>query len=742
MDNEPRSSRKIVVTLAAVSCLGAPIAVPAASKTSDRFLEEVLVTAQKRSVAESAQSVPISITAYSGNQVEAMFAGTLVDIGLTTPNVNLTTIPTFPGVANFVIRGMGTVGQSIPSADPAVGVVVDGISLGTIYGVVTDLFDLESIEVLRGPQGTLFGRNVTGGAVVLRSKRPGDAFEGKARATVGSFSQNDFAVQLSGPLNDHWGAKIAVLRKDHDGYWDSLTLGGKHGASKTLLVRPALTYKTDGFDAAAIVEYGDMDGDGLGAITWWAAGAQILDPYKKRLTLQDEKGFSELRWINYSLELNQDLWNGKLTGILGARDLEQRMVSDIDGHLGARFHFAGGTAMDQDQQSIETRWSGNVSDRTTLTAGIYLFQQEYTYAERRLLVNAVDRKGVSTIDHSTQGVFAEAAYQLTDKWNLTVGGRYTREKKEAAIGVIGDPNATGNCATTSGPPFPATASLSDCVAALIDSKVWTGFTPSVGANWFASDDVMVYGNYSRGFRSGGYNVRFTDLTFITAPSNPSSTPGPYNEEVVDAYELGIKATLFDSRARINAAVFNNVYDDLQRTALNASGGQEILNAASATIRGLEIDATVALTDSFVLQAGLGLIDAEYDDFATAEAATGLPADKLKFVLVPDVTYNLAATYDLNVGANSVLSGRVAYTYVDKTYSDDFNQAEQRAYDLIDASLTYTVGNTGLKLALFGKNLTDEVYYDFGTDFSTSALAVQSYWLTPPRTYGLEATYEF
>jgi len=232
------------------------------------------------------------------------------------------------------------------------------------------------------------------------------------------------------------------------------------------------------------------------------------------------------------------------------------------------------------------------------------------------------------------------------------------------------------------------------------------------------------------------------LTFITTPSNPASTPGPYNEEVVDAYELGIKATLFGGRSRINAAVFNNIYDDLQRTALNASGGQEILNAASATIRGLEVDATIALTDSFVLQAGFGLLDAEYDDFATAEAATGLPADKLKFVLVPDVTYNLAATYDLDVGAESVLSGRVAYTYVDKTYSDDFNQAEQKAYDLIDASLTYTVGNTGLKLALFGKNLTDEVYYDFGTNFSTSVIGVQSFWLTPPRTYGLEATYEF
>src|SRR5688572_1138061 len=165
------------------------------------LLEEVLVTAEKKSTAESAQTVPISIAAYSGKQVEAMFAISLTDVGLSTPNVSLTAIPTFPGVANFVIRGMGTVGQSIPSADPAVGVFIDGIALGTIYGVVTDLFDLESIEILRGPQGTLFGRNVTGGAILLRSKRPTEEFEGSVRATVGSYSQRDLALTLSGPIS-------------------------------------------------------------------------------------------------------------------------------------------------------------------------------------------------------------------------------------------------------------------------------------------------------------------------------------------------------------------------------------------------------------------------------------------------------------------------------------------------------------------------------------------------------------
>lgn len=717
------------------------LATPAGAQQSEVLLDEILVTAQKKFTAESAQTVPISIAAYSGEQVEAMFAINLTDVGLSTPNVSLTAIPTFPGVANFVIRGMGTVGQSIPSADPAVGVFVDGVPLGTIYGVVTDLFDLESIEILRGPQGTLFGRNVTGGAILLRSKRPTKEFEGSVRATVGSYSQRDLALILSGPISENWGAKIAVLSKDHDDYWDNRLLGVRQGDSQTLLVRPAITFEQGALDATAIFEYGKMEGDGLSAITWWADGAQVLDPYADRVSLQDTIGYSNLEWISGSLEANWELWEGKLTAVLGLRDLEQRMESDIDGYSGDRFEFAPGTRLDQDQQSIELRWSGDLGEKVTLTTGLFGFQQEYTYAERRLLNSAVDRRGVSTITHDTQAVFAQADWRITEKFTLTIGGRYTREEKDAEIGVIGDPGATGDCATTPPPFSPTTPALRDCVPALVDNKSWSNFGPKIGASWSITDDVMVYADYSRGFRSGGYNVRFTDLTYITNPASPLSTPGPYDEEVVDAVEIGIKSTFFDGKARVNAAMFQNQYDDLQRTALNAAGGQEILNAASARIQGFELEATVAVTDNFVLQAGLGLIDAEYEDFQTAETATGLPADQLRFVLVPDVKYNIAATYDWRIGKRSVLTGRLAYSYVDETFSDDFNRARQADYGLLDAGLTFESEN-GLKVSLFGKNVTDEVYYDFGTNFSTSALSVQSFWLTPPRTYGLEITYSF
>ncbi len=707
------------------------------------LLEEIVVVAQKKGFGESIQDVPISITAFSGDQAEAMFAVNLTDIGLATPNASLTELPTFPGVANFVVRGMGTVGQSIPSADPAVGVSIDGVSLGTIYGVVTDLFDLEAIEVLRGPQGTLLGRNVTGGAISMRTTRPTDEFVGKVRVGVGNYGKLDGSVLLSGPINDQWGVKLAVLKKDRDGYFDAPNIGGDRvGQSETTLIRPAISYKNDSFDATLIVENGSINADGLAAITYEADGQTTLDPFAQRITLQDQRGFSELDWTQVTFEANADLWGGKATAILGTRDLEQGGVGDIDGFTGARFHFANGTGLDQEQSSLELRWSGNLNERVNLTAGAYFFDQEYTYRERRILVDAVDRRGVSVIDHSTQGVFAQADIAMSDNLSLILGGRYTKETKDAAIGVIGDPNAVGDCATIA-PPLSdeVPQALADCRPALIDDEEWSNFTPKVGVNWQIGDDVLGFASFTRGFRSGGYNVRFTDLSFITNPSSPTSTPGPYDEESVNAFELGIKSTLNDGRVRLNASVFNNEFDDLQRTSLNAAGGQEILNAASGTIRGLEVDTVIGLTDRLVLQAGFGYTDATYDSFASAEAQTGLSASELDFVLAPEITFSAAATYDWDLSPESSLSGRVAVAYVDDAPSDDFNTVRNEAYDFIDASLTY-INDNGLKVAFYGKNITDEVYYDFGTNFSTSALAVRSYWLTPPRTYGVEVTYEF
>jgi iron complex outermembrane receptor protein len=704
-------------------------------KSTSALIEEVFVTAQKKAISESVQDVPVAISAFSGEKIETMFAENLADIGWTAPNVSLT--PLLPGVGNFVIRGMGTVGQSIPSSDPAVGIVVDGVSYGTIYGVLFDVFDLESVEVLRGPQGTLFGRNVTGGAVSVRTARPTDEFQGKVKATIGSHQTRNIMASVSGPLSDSWSAKLAILSKDHGDYWDNEFISGGHGEYESLVVRPAVRYQNDDFDITAIVEFGETEGDGqaLRNVTISPAGR-----YAKAESTQDEKGNLDQEWYSLTVEANKELMGGTLTTVIGYRDLEQFSDLDIDGVPNSDlFHFGAGTGMEQDQFSIESRWAGNISDNVYLTAGIYYFEQEYDYAERRLVANAFDARGLSNVQHDTFALFGQANISLTDTLTLTLGGRFSKEEKDAKIGVIGSPNGTGDCVTVTTTPFSRTpVNFNGCSHDFEDKEDWSNFSPKVALDWRPSDNILLYASYTKGFRSGGYNTRFTDTTLITNPANPSSTPGPYDEETVDAYEIGMKSDWMDNRLRVNVAAFLNEYEDLQRTSLTTGGAQAVQNAAGADIQGVELEAIVLLTDSLALEASYGYTDAEYSEADFLEDATGLPAESFDFTMVPQKTASLALTLDTDLGDIGSLSSRLSYVFVDETVGDDFNRSTMSQYELYDASVTFTSNSDAIKIAVYGKNLKDEVY----ANFANSLFGVENIFLAPPRTYGVEFTYKF
>lgn len=750
---------KSLIALSVATAVFASTGAVAQSRSS-ALIQEVMVTAQKRSVAEGAQDVPIAISAYSGEKVEAMFAVDLQDVGATAPNVSLAQQGTVPHTGNFIIRGMGTAGQSIPSSDPAVGVVMDGMPYGVIYGVVTDLFDLESVEILRGPQGTLFGRNVTGGAVVMRTTRPSDEFSGKIKGTVGSHDQAEISAMVTGPLADRWSGKLAVMVKNRGGLWDNETLGGQQGASKSRMIHPAIRYDADNFDVTLLGQYAEINGDGPSARNFFLFG-NAIDPYKDNTTFTDTKGESNLEWLNLILEANWDLWGGQMTAVGGYRDLEQMSWGDIDGAPGTvRFEFGPGGGLDQEQWSLEVRWDGKITDKLNLTAGVNLFDQEYTYNERRLLIDLFERPASSTIEHLTGGIFAQADYDVTDTVVVTLGGRYSYEKKDAAIGVIGDPGGTGTCSQLinlaelangaptarpptfpgSPPPFDRKINWSDCRQPFQDAESWTNVSPKVGVKWYINEDLMTFATYTRGFRSGGYNVRFADPSLVTMPNNPLSTPGPYDEEVVDAFEIGLKSEFMDGNVRLNASVFYNEYDDLQRSANNQQGVQTIFNAATGTSKGFEIDVVAAVTERLIIEASYGYTDAGYDEAEFLTRSTGKSASDFKFQMVPENTVSAAINYEHPVADQGYLNWRLAYSYVDKVASDDFNFLILPSYELYNASVSFTNMAEDVKVSLFGRNLTDEVYTHFG--FDNTAIGSRTIWLAPPRTWGLEVSYKF
>ncbi|HEX7719038.1 MAG TPA: TonB-dependent receptor plug domain-containing protein, partial [Woeseiaceae bacterium] len=252
------------LTLAGAIILAVPLlpSVAEAQRAGDVFLEEIIVTATKRAGGIDVQDAGLAISAYGESQLDAMHIRDLSALGFVAPSVQLEDIGTTRGTANFSIRGIG-INSSIPSIDPAVGVFVDGMYLGINGGVVLDIFDLEGVEVLRGPQGLLFGRNVTGGAVLLRTTRPGDELSVNAKVAAETGNNQYYSAVVSGPLSDTAGAKIAVYHNNDDGWHKNLFNGEDHGAAETTLVRAAFDLTpSDRFDMVLRYEYGESEGDG------------------------------------------------------------------------------------------------------------------------------------------------------------------------------------------------------------------------------------------------------------------------------------------------------------------------------------------------------------------------------------------------------------------------------------------------------------------------------------------------
>ena len=301
------------------------------------FLEEIRVTARKRE--ESMQDAPLSVSALSAEQIDALQVRDLTSLAVGLPNVALDDVGTTRGVANFSIRGLG-ITASIPSIDPTVGVFVDGVYMGLNNGIVFDMFDLESIEVLRGPQGILFGRNVTGGAILLNTKKPGDELEFKLRAAAdagGEGGMNRYLMgAVGGPISDTFAAKLTAYYNEDDGWFKNLATGNDHGAINQLMIRPVIVWTpTDNLEITARYEYSDIDGDGPSSQShtngFGVDGTPISHNPDSFDYAIDEEGFQTNETNFFSLKIDWSVGdNGTITNIFGWRDYSGTALSDID----------------------------------------------------------------------------------------------------------------------------------------------------------------------------------------------------------------------------------------------------------------------------------------------------------------------------------------------------------------------------------------------------------------------------
>lgn len=697
------------------------------SSTADLIGAEIIVTATKR--PEDVQDVPLAVTAFGEEQLEALNFRNLSSLGSTMPNVALDDNGTVKGYANFSIRGLG-VASSIPSIDPTVGLFVDGIYQGINNGQVLDNFDLEAIEVLRGPQGVLFGRNVTGGAVLVRTRKPSDRLEASARIGAETGIRTVADASVSGPIAQGLSVKLAGYYTYDDGFFTNFATGEEQGRHQQWVIRPALRWTPSAnIEFLLRFEHGKANGDGPATQNRAIFSDDSFD-YQV-----NDPGFFKNKWTSATFETNIDVGfgDGTITNLLGWRKFQSDSLSDLDGLMATVFHIRNFT--DQEQWSNELRYAGTFGN-FEVTTGLYYFTQDLKYVEQRLL-GAARRTGGGEGTFDTLGAFGALDWHFTDTLTLNLGARFSREKKDVSIGSI----------TPTGGNYEARTFVSD----FKDDETWSDFSPRVGLQWEPSADTQLYAFYAKGFRSGGYNFR---NTVVGAP------PGPFDAEEQDAYEIGLKQTFPGRRGHFNLALYNNTIDKLQREVQIPIAGvgiaQLLRNVGKVRVRGFEAEAQYRVADPIVIGGQVGYTDGKYQSLLFDINSDGVINDIDYSLDIPRLapwTYGAFVLLDLPLASLGDLSTRVSFNHRDRSFYTDDNRGPLKATDILDFNMTLHSPDRVWSFSIYGNNLTNEAFSGngaifpdtpaFGGDGPTGPRRLPSFApLSRGRVLGAEIRYDF
>jgi len=746
------AKKQLVIALAAA---GVGITSVPVVQAQQGVLEEITVTARKRE--ESMQDVGISVSALSETEIQRQFARDIQDLANIAPNLIIDDTGQGPGgTAAIFIRGVGMADLE-KNFDPAVGVSIDGVFIGSTAGSLMRSIDLARVEVLRGPQGTLFGRNTVGGLINIERTKPTGELGGRFRAGVENYDTYYLDGIFNFALTDDLAVKLtASLRDQGEGYYDNVTFNRDQGRQEytnlganflwtpTDTLELEYTYNREELDqdTPALVNATRPDqlfctgfgycspsldttitGDRLGV-----AGGGGVPPeppsFETNITTADQirpqfmNAFFDTE--THILEARWDISDAlRLDYVYGRWESDEDSLQDWDGVPELLYHTERPGEWEQDSHELRLTWDN--AGALSAVAGLFYWDSEYESRMRSYIGFAVPGLVLDipqTTNQTTESIaaFFEADWRLNDKLTLTLGGRYTEDEKTSA--QFGEVNTLSQGRTTH------------------PSEKWDEFTPRVGVKYHYNEDVMFFATYSVGFRAGGFNGRVASL---------EEAIQPYDPETVDNYELGVKSELFDNRVRLNATIFSMDYQDkqeeLQLPSDQTDTGQKtvVINPSSATIQGIEFDVQAYVTDNLSLRANLGYLDSEYDDFIyTDPEGSVVDLSNLEFRRAPEWTGTVDATYEWEVaGGNAWVRG--SYRYIDEHFTTATNNPETAndSQGLVDASVNYAVGD--LQFSLFGRNLTDEDTYTHGYEVA----GLWSYAATRrPRTYGLEVVYNF
>ena len=772
----------------ATAVLGAIIGPLSGVAFAQPMLEEVIVTATKR--VEGMQDVPIALSVMSGEMIDDMGMRQLADVTVYMPNV---TIQQTAGASQIFIRGVGS-GNNY-GFEQSVGTFIDGVYFGRSRNARAAFLDVERVEVLKGPQSTLFGKNTVGGAINITTRQPTEEFEGFLEANYETEIEGyGLTGAVSGPLTDSLRGRLVAKVYEDDGWMDNQAQNGEDGPGQdNVVVRGSLIWDaTDDLRFTAKAEHGEFDVTGRNhKITTSTPTSTFLfttgssDPnFANSLGFNEKQSLGTFPGRKEEDDTTSDIF--QLTAEYDMGEYSLRSITAytkydfdncVDGDYSPLSYLDRCRSEDHEQWTQEFLLTSPGGETFEYLAGVYyqyaelnsdtstyLFWSGLPALEPTILAalgglpsGSLDTEFFNNFSQDTEtwSAFASLTWNITDAFRTTVGVRYSDDNKDAdkrtfaAVPgtTVEDPFLTF---------FAGPAGLGFAVPYEYSENRgedhWTG---NINFQYDLNVDTMAYFNISNGYKAGGFDAQ-----------NEVDRSREFEDEEVTAYELGVKTELWDNRARINTAIFYSEFDNLQVSSFIGSGFV-VGNAAESEIYGLEADFTVAVTEKLTLNGALAYLDAEYKDYANAGCTVGqyldgsceangtsqdLSGTSLQFA--PDWSGNIGAAYDMSLTSSLDLSLRLDALYTDDILiAPDADPAvNQDSYWKMNARIALQSADRKWSLALIGKNLTDETTFNWGNDatLATSRLGGQFigfqnayfHMIEAPRTYELQARYNF
>ncbi len=709
----------------------APGTPDAGTKASDeaKLLDTVVVTARRRE--ELLQDVPMSVTALSGSELESRGAEDLSALGAAVPNLTIYPTRAFTGTVTAYIRGVGQF-DPVWGVEPGVAVYVDDVYLARPQAALLEILDVERIEVLRGPQGTLYGKNTIGGTIKYVTRAVADDFGGNAVLTVGSYARRDLKTVVNLPLGDRLRTRVAFGSFDRDGFGTNLLTGDDVSARDAMVARiTAQWFPRDDLDVQlAWDRYRDRSG---------VRGAKRLavnrlDPLQTPPDAgnfdvrSDAPNVDEVDAQGVSATVDWHLgerW--RLKSITAYREGDSTGYIDFDtlpltiSTLRREFHDSQAT------QELQLHWSG---DRNHAIGGLYYFDGEAGGTGYNSNRNPTVGVTHGVLDTRSVALYGDVTHAMTDRVSLEAGLRYTREHK--SVGVFNRRYTDATLTTLAG----------RVSADFSDSTTFSGFSPRINLAYRPNAAVMLYAQASQGFKSGSYNIR-------AQPAIVPESALPLDDESVTSYEIGTKTQWLDGRLLLNAAVFHSDYRDIQLSVFTTydSDGDGIKdaffgdfrNAGSGTLRGAELEVSARTGRHLRWVGNAGFLDSRYDHYLSGGVDI---AKQQRFANAPRLTAGASVIATIPLPSAGSLVARVDGRYQSKVYptTDLSEEIAQAGYSLWNASLAWRSPGGRWQLALMGQNLADKAYRTTG--FNLPSAGVLTGFYGSPRTVALSLSQFF